>query len=64
MDLYLPDEFYALSETPNPRAAASEADVADDSFWLGGEALVAPLESSATIERARICEPDPLWLAI
>jgi len=62
MDLYLPDEFYALSETPNARARASEP-IGDDSFWLGGEALIAPHES-APCRAEPDCEPDPVWHAI
>ncbi|HKE49043.1 MAG TPA: hypothetical protein VKB52_13345 [Rhodanobacteraceae bacterium] len=52
MDLYLPDEFYALSEAPNARR---EGPGRNDE-WLGGEAYVAtPLRST---------EPDPIWQVI
>src|SRR5262245_35164611 len=43
MDLYLPDAFYALSESPNAR----REDVREDALWLGGEAYVAPLRGIA-----------------
>jgi hypothetical protein len=56
MDLYLPDEFYALSETPNARRDG--ADRNDE--WLGGEAFVAP---GATLA-PRGAEPDPIWQVI
>ena len=65
MDLYLPDEFYALSESPNPlrerRAATRE-----DSAWLGGEAFVTPLRETeeAALRRKRISEPDPIWCVV
>ncbi len=58
MDLYLPDEFYALSESPNPRRTAPSR---EDSDWLGGEAfLSSPLPPVAP----RMCEPDPIWLVV
>ena len=38
MDLYLPDEFYALSEAPNARRDHGTA--RHDAEWLGGEAYV------------------------
>ena len=57
MDLYLPDEFYALSESPNPRRLAP---LRDDNEWLGGEAFVAPKPPVAR----RDCEPDPIWLVV
>ena len=56
MDLYLPDEFYALSESPNARRSARE-----DAQWLGGEAYVAPIQIAARSEQA---EPDPIWRVI
>ncbi len=59
MDLYLPDEFYALSESPNPRHSTSPR---DDRDWLGGEAFVAP-QTRASTQRAR-SEPDPIWQVI
>jgi hypothetical protein len=59
MDLYLPDEFYALSESPNAR----REDVREDLQWLGGEAYVAPL-SIAVGPRADRIEPDPIWRVI
>lgn len=57
MDLYLPDEFYALSEAPNPRRTAPSR---DDRDWLGGEAFLA----SAPFPAPRTCEPDPIWLVV
>ena len=52
MDLYLPDEFYALSETPNARRDSEDR----DDEWLGGEAFVtSPL---------RPAEPDPIWQVV
>ena len=59
MDLYLPDEFYALSESPNAR----REEIREDLQWLGGEAYVAPLSIAvgARVERA---EPDPIWRVI
>ena len=59
MDLYLPDEFYALSETPNARRAAGEAQ--RDAEWLGGEAFVG---SRVTDDLRRAAEPDPIWCVI
>jgi hypothetical protein len=59
MDLYLPDEFYALSESPNARRAA----VREDLQWLGGEAYVAPARIAAGTHADRV-EPDPVWRAI
>jgi hypothetical protein len=58
MDLYLPDEFYALSESPNARR------VREDAQWLGGEAYVAPLRGIAAGARADLVEPDPIWRVI
>ena len=64
MDLYLPDEFYALSESPNSHAARKLARE-DDSAWLGGEAFVAPFDDAAmTLRRKRISEPDPIWCVV
>ena len=57
MDLYLPDEFYALSEAPNPRRADSR-----DSDWLGGEAYFTPCDAPTT-KRDRV-EPDPIWCVV
>jgi len=59
MDLYLPDEFYALSESPNARRDV----VREDALWLGGEAYVAPLRVAAGA-RADLVEPDPIWRVI
>ena len=59
MDLYLPDEFYALSESPNAR----REEVREDLQWLGGEAYVAPL-CIAAAARADCVEPDPIWRVI
>ncbi|HEV7491817.1 MAG TPA: hypothetical protein VGO25_13515 [Rhodanobacteraceae bacterium] len=59
MDLYLPDEFYALSESPNPRRSTSQR---DDRDWLGGEAFVAPFTPTRT-QRAP-AEPDPIWRVV
>jgi len=60
MDIYLPDEFYALSESPNSRrdGAASQ--------WLGAEAMVSPLPETATNLRrkSRRSEPDPTWCVV
>jgi hypothetical protein len=59
MDLYLPDEFYALSESPNAR----RDDVREDLQWLGSEAYVAPLRIALDAHAARV-EPDPIWRVI
>ncbi|HEX5123164.1 MAG TPA: hypothetical protein VFV97_07940 [Rhodanobacteraceae bacterium] len=59
MDLYLPDEFYALSESPNAR----RDDAREDSQWLGGEAYVAPLRIAIDAHADR-AEPDPIWRVI
>lgn len=59
MDLYLPDEFYALSESPNPRQRMSPR---DDREWFGGEAFVAP-QPRASAPRA-LSEPDPIWQVV
>jgi len=59
MDLYLPDEFYALSESPNARRDV----VREDALWLGGEAYVAPLRVAAG-PRVDLVEPDPIWRVI
>ncbi|MGH8172511.1 MAG: hypothetical protein ACREPX_05150 [Rhodanobacteraceae bacterium] len=64
MDLYLPDEFYALSEAPNSHAARKAA-VDDDSSWLGGEVFVTPFtDAAAALRRKRISEPDPIWCVV
>jgi len=55
MDLYLPDEFYALSESPNPHRDHAVA-VRDDMLWLGAEASVAPLPET---EEAGPAPPAP-----
>ena len=60
MDLYLPDEFYALSESPNARREATR----EDAQWLGGEAYIAPLRGIAAGLRADLVEPDPIWRVI
>jgi len=57
MDLYLPDEFYALSESPNAR----RREVREDQQWLGGEAYVATIPGFSA--EARV-EPDPIWRVI
>ena len=57
MDLYLPDEFYALSESPNAR----RAEVREDLQWLGGEAYVAPLQIAVRTDHV---EPDPIWRVV
>ena len=57
MDLYLPDEFYALSESPNAR----RREVREDQQWLGGEAYVATIPGFSA--EARV-EPDPIWRMI
>jgi hypothetical protein len=59
MDLYLPDEFYALSESPNAR----RDDAREDAQWLGGEAYVAPARIATGARDART-EPDPIWRVI
>jgi hypothetical protein len=59
MDLYLPDEFYALSESPNAR----RDEVREDLQWLGGEAYVAPIRIAVGV-RAERAEPDPIWRVI
>jgi len=59
MDLYLPDEFYALSESPNPRHPTTRR---DDRDWFGGEAFVAP-QPGASTSRA-LSEPDPIWKVV
>ena len=56
MDLYLPDEFYALSEAPNARREPASR----DDEWLGGEAYVAPSAAMSL----RSAEPDPIWQVI
>jgi hypothetical protein len=58
MDLYLPDEFYALSEAPNARRATGT--VRDDREWLGGEAFLVTPASTAT----RRTDPDPIWRVV
>lgn len=60
MDLYLPDEFYALSESPNAR----RENMHQDSEWLGGEAFIAPLRGLAAGMRADLVERDPIWRVI
>jgi hypothetical protein len=65
MDLYLPDEFYALSEAPNARREREDM-IREDSLWLGGEALVAPLPDLKTHRRygSDGAEPDPIWCVV
>jgi hypothetical protein len=58
MDLYLPDEFYALSEAPNARSRATTTRA--ESEWLGGEAFVAPAAALAV----HATEPDPIWRVV
>ena len=60
MDLYLPDEFYALSEAPNARREETR----EEWQWLGGEAFIAPLRGIAATTRADLVEPDPIWRVI
>jgi hypothetical protein len=57
MDIYLPDEFYALSEVPNPQRGETR-----DGDWLGGEAYVT-LRDAPTTKRDR-AEPDPIWCVV
>ena len=59
MDLYLPDEFYALSEAPNARRDGGTA--RHDAEWLGGEAYVG---TRITDDLRRAAEPDPIWRVI
>jgi hypothetical protein len=59
MDLYLPDEFYALSEAPNPRRGDDTA--RRDAEWLGGEAYVG---SRVMDDLRHAVEPDPIWRVI
>jgi hypothetical protein len=59
MDLYLPDEFYALSEAPNARRDDGAA--RHDAEWLGGEAYVGP---RVTDDLRHAAEPDPIWRVI
>jgi len=61
MDLYLPDEFYALSELPNVRRENRRA-TRDDREWLGGEAFVMPLATA--VARRAPAEPDPIWSVV
>ena len=60
MDLYLPDEFYALSEAPNARRN-TEGAARRDMEWLGGEAFVAPRVPAPPRPDA---EPDPIWRVV
>ncbi|HVT33016.1 MAG TPA: hypothetical protein VHE32_10230 [Rhodanobacteraceae bacterium] len=63
MDIYLPDEFYALSETPNPRRTkiAAASDTADTS-WFGADAFAeVPFDAGSGDPRFA---PDPLWQVI
>jgi hypothetical protein len=59
MDLYLPDEFYALSESPNPRRSTTRR---DDREWYGGEAFVAPFTRTHT--QPAPADPDPIWQVV
>jgi len=59
MDLYLPDEFYALSEAPNARRDDPAA--RHDAEWLGGEAYVG---TRVMDDLKRAAEPDPIWCVI
>lgn len=60
MDLYLPDDYYALNGMGREHDAPAGLD--DDMAWLGGEAQVAPFDD---VRRAEACtEPDPSWRAI
>lgn len=61
MDLYLPDEFYALSEAPNARRAAQPV-ARGDADWLGGEAFVAP--NDAGKRKRAPADPDPIWFVV
>jgi hypothetical protein len=61
MDLYLPDEFYALSEAPNVRRENKSA-ARDERDWLGGEAFVA-VHTTAIVGR-KLAEPDPIWRVV
>jgi hypothetical protein len=66
MDLHLLDNFRA----PRMHAGTSRDPAFDDlgdSFWLGGEAMVAPACMSALRDADRISAEecaDPAWLAI
>lgn len=61
MDVYLPDEFYALSESPNANRARTDA--ALDEPWFGGEAFVAREVRLPARDRST-SEPDPIWRVI
>jgi hypothetical protein len=61
MDLYLPDEFYALTEAPNARRDHKPA-ARDERDWLGGEAFIAA--HSTAIAGRKPAEPDPIWLVV
>jgi hypothetical protein len=66
MRLHLPDSFRAARA--NADAGRDPAfDDLGDSFWLGGEALVAPACASALRDARRLAADecaDPNWLAI
>jgi hypothetical protein len=63
MDLYLPDEFYALSETPNPRLRKrAPAPETADTSWFGADAFAeVSFDTGGGDPRF---SPDPLWQVI
>jgi hypothetical protein len=61
MDLYLPDDFRALSEASNPRR---ERPFERDDAWYGGEAFVAPMRDACETRIRARDEPDPIWQVI
>jgi hypothetical protein len=61
MDLYLPDDFYALSGTRKDLPDITSVPD-DDMAWLGATTQVAPPDDT---HRADVrVDPDPTWRAI
>jgi hypothetical protein len=56
MDLYLPDEFYALSETPNPRENRTPSH-RDEAEWFGADAF-ATIPDGEMPARSTHSDPD------
>jgi hypothetical protein len=62
MDLYLPDEFYALSETPNPRERSTPSR-REETDWFGADAFATIPDEGMPMKKA-CSEPDLCWQVV
>ena len=68
MDVCLPADFAIADESRDPYAyVGANADLAEDGYWLGAEALVSPLplrdpaHTAPRTKRAAAAAYDPTW---